>query len=44
VAEYQPFIDAALQKVADEINRILNPPPANVVQIQREGDLSKRRR
>ena len=32
--EYQPFIDAALQTVADEVERIVNPPPDNVVQLR----------
>ena len=35
--EYQPLIDAALQAVANEIERIVNPPPANVVTIARAG-------
>ena len=31
---YQPMIDHALQCVADEINKIINPPPDNVVAIR----------
>jgi integrase len=33
-SEYQPMIDLALQSVADEIERILNPLPPNVVAIR----------
>jgi integrase len=31
--EYQPMIDAAVQAVADEVERILNPPGDNVVPL-----------
>ena len=34
VHEYGPMIDAAFQSVADEIDKILNPPPANVVPLR----------
>jgi integrase len=34
-AEYQPMIDEAIQRVADEVARIVNPPGAsNVVQLR----------
>jgi hypothetical protein len=29
--EYQPMIDAAVQAVANEMGRIINPPTDNVV-------------
>ena len=32
--EYQPMIDAALQAVANEVARIVNPPTPNVVPMQ----------
>jgi hypothetical protein len=31
--EYQPMIDAAVQAVANEVERILNPPGDNVVPV-----------
>ena len=34
--EYQPMIDAAVQAVADEVERIINPPGDNVVSLRRE--------
>jgi hypothetical protein len=33
--EYQPMIDAAFQSVADEVGKIINPPPANVVPLKK---------
>jgi integrase len=32
--EYQPMIDAAVQSVANEVERILNPPGDNIVSMQ----------
>jgi adenylylsulfate kinase-like enzyme len=34
-AEYEPLIDAALQSVANEVERIVNPPQGNVIAIRR---------
>jgi len=31
--EYRPLVDQALQRVADEVERITNPPQGNVVVI-----------
>lgn len=35
VREYQPMIDHAFQCVADEVTKILKPPPANVVSLRK---------
>lgn len=35
--EYQPMIDAAVQAVANEVERILNPPGDNVVRMRPRG-------
>jgi integrase len=32
--EYRPLVDQALQRVADEVERIINPPPGNVVPLR----------
>jgi integrase len=34
ITEYQPMIDDALQRVASEIDKIINPPPDNVVALR----------
>jgi integrase len=34
-AEYEPLIDAALQSVANEVERIINPPHGNVLNLER---------
>ena len=33
--EYEPMIDAAIQRVADEVAKILQPPSENVVPLRR---------
>ena len=34
VAEYQSMIDHAFECVANEVTKVLNPPPANVVKLR----------